>query len=79
MRCWHKDLIPVLPKQQLMGQWRECCLIARSIEKHGTPNHLLVNRIMDYPMDHFWTYGPFLDLWPNGGKGDGQAWLQGRL
>ena len=57
MRLWHKDLIPVLPRQQLLGQWRECCLIARSIEKHGTPNHLLVNRIMDYPMDHFWTYG----------------------
>ena len=57
MRCWHKDLIPVLPRQQLMGQWRECCLIARSIQKHGTPNHMLVNKIMDYPIDHFWTYG----------------------
>lgn len=57
MRLWHKDLIPVLPRQQLLGQWRECCLIARSIQKHGTPNHLLVNKIMDYPMEHFWTYG----------------------
>lgn len=23
MRLWHKDLLPVLPRQQLLGQWRE--------------------------------------------------------
>lgn len=56
MRLWHKDLIPVLPKQQLLGQWRECCLIAKNIAEKGTPNHLLVNRIMDYSIDHFWAY-----------------------
>lgn len=56
MRCWHKDLIPVLPRQQLLGQWRECCLIAKNIAEKGTPNHLLVNRIMDYPLDDFYTY-----------------------
>lgn len=53
MRLWHKDLIPVLPKQQLLGQWRECCCIARNIAVNGTPNHLLVNKIMDYPPEHF--------------------------
>lgn len=53
MRCWHKVLIPFLPRQQLLGQWRECCLIARSIAEKGTPNHILVNRIMDYPIDQF--------------------------
>lgn len=57
MRLWHKDLIPVLPKQQLLGQWRECCAIARNIAVKGTPNHILVNKIMDYPMGHFWKYG----------------------
>lgn len=57
MRLWHKDLIGVLPRQQLMGQWRECCCMARSIEVSGSPNHLLVNKIMEYPIDHFWTYG----------------------
>lgn len=57
MRLWHKDLIPVLPKQQLLGQWRECCCIARNIAINGTPNHLLVNKIMDYPAGHFWKYG----------------------
>lgn len=56
MRLWHKDLIPYLPRQQLLGQWRECCLIAKSIAEKGTPNHILVNRIMDYPINHFWAY-----------------------
>ena len=39
MRLWHKDLISVLPRQQLLGQWRECCLIARNIAEKNTPNH----------------------------------------
>ncbi len=56
MRLWHKDLIPVLPKQQLLGQWRECCCIARNIAVNGTPNHLLVNKIMDYRITSFETY-----------------------
>ena len=57
MRLWHKDLIPVLPKQQLLGQWRECCCIARNIAVNGTPNHLLVNKVMDYPAGHLYLYG----------------------
>lgn len=56
MRLWHKDLIAVLPRQQLLGQWRECCAIARNISVNGRPNHILVNKIMDYPIDHFCTY-----------------------
>ena len=56
MRLWHKDLIQVLPRQQLLGQWRECCLIAKNIADKGTPNHLLVNKIMGYPIDHFLYY-----------------------
>lgn len=56
MRLWHKDLIPVLPKQQLVAQWRECCLIAREISIKGTPNHLLVNKLLNYPIGHFWKY-----------------------
>ena len=57
MRLWHKDLIPVLPRRQLLGQWRECCMIAKNISEHGTPNHLLVNKIMDYPISDFFHYG----------------------
>ena len=56
MRLWHKDLLEVLPRQQLLGQWRECCLIARQINVLGRPNHILVNRIMDYPLWHFIVY-----------------------
>ena len=57
MRLWHKNLITVLPRQQLLGQWRECCLIAKNITEKGTPNHILVNKIMDYPLEHFLYYG----------------------
>lgn len=56
MRLWHKDLIPYLPRQQLLAQWRECCCIARNIAVNGTPNHLLVNKILDYPLEHFYRY-----------------------
>ena len=60
MRLWHKDLIPVLPDKQLLGQWRECCAIASNIANKGTPNHILVNKIMDYNIDHFWSYGKYI-------------------
>lgn len=60
MRLWHKDLIQVLPKQQLLGQWRECCAIARNIAVKGTPNHILVNKIMDYPIGHFIFYSSLI-------------------
>jgi uncharacterized protein (TIGR02328 family) len=56
MRLWHTDLISVLPKEQLVGQWRELSAIAGSIKQKGTPNHLLVNFVMDYDLDHFINY-----------------------
>lgn len=56
MRLWHKELIPVLPKEQLVGQWRECCSIASKLADYGTPRHILVNKINDYPIDHFYNY-----------------------
>lgn len=56
MRLWHKDLICVLPQKQLVSQWRECCAIARNIAVNGSPNHILVNKVMDYPMEEFWIY-----------------------
>ena len=60
MRLWHKDLIQYLPRQQLLGQWRECCCIAKSIVEKGTPNHILVNKIMDYPIEHFIRYAMYV-------------------
>lgn len=56
MRLWHKDLIDVLPDNQLKGQWRECCLITKALHD-GNLNHLLVNKVKDYAPDHLWTYG----------------------
>lgn len=56
MRLWHKQLIPVLPKQQLVAQWRELSAIVGAINKNGTPNHLLVNKVLDYDKSHLGTY-----------------------
>lgn len=56
MRLWNFMMIPYLPDNQLRGQWRECAMIADGIQKNGTPNHLLVNKVMEYPYDEFATY-----------------------
>lgn len=56
MRLWHKDLIPVLPDKQLIGQYRELCCIAKNIAEAGDPNHLLVNKVLNYPSIHFVCY-----------------------
>lgn len=56
MRLWSYQLLPYLPRLYLIAQWRECCCIARNIAVKGTPNHILVNKIMDYPIDHFYIY-----------------------
>lgn len=56
MRLWHKNLIPILPREQLIAQWRELSAIAGNINTKETPNHILVNKIMDYPLNHFVTY-----------------------
>lgn len=60
MRLWHKDLIKVLPKQQLLGQWRELACIAKNIKEKSTPNHILVNKIMNYDLDHFCNYAIYV-------------------
>ena len=56
MRTWDYRLIEYLPDNQLRGQRRECALIAHDIHTKGTTNHLLINRIMEYPIDDFLTY-----------------------
>lgn len=56
MRLWHKNLIPVLPNKQLLSQWRELNAIARNIKTNGTPNHILVNKVLDYNKSHFIAY-----------------------
>ena len=49
MRLWHEKLIPLLPRQQLLGQHRECCALRGNGwgKKHAT---------VDYVFKHPWTY-----------------------
>ena len=56
MRLWHKDLITALPREQLVAQWRELSAIAGNLNTKGTPNHILVNKVCDYPREHFISY-----------------------
>lgn len=56
MRLWDISMLSCLPREQLVAQWRECSAIAGAIQKNGTPNHLLVNFILDYDFDHFISY-----------------------
>lgn len=56
IRLWHYKLIPVLPRQQLLSQWRECICIAKNLKENNTPNHLLVNKILCYPLSDFLDY-----------------------
>lgn len=80
MRIWHKDLIPVLPRQQLLGQWRELCCIAKNIAEKGTPNHMLVNKVMDYPSVELTLYAQlvFNELRERGYKCDWYKFMQYR-
>lgn len=51
MRLWHIDLIPYLPKSQLLAQWRELNSIFVKRDKH-----ILINYIYDYPDGCLWEY-----------------------
>jgi len=56
MRLWDISMLSYLPREQLVAQWRECSAIAGAIQKKGTPNHILVNFVLDYDYDHFISY-----------------------
>lgn len=51
MRLWHIDLIPYLPKSQLIAQWRELNSIFKKQNKH-----ILINYVYDYPKEYLWNY-----------------------
>ena len=48
MRLWHEQLIPLLPKNQLLGQHRECCALRGNgwNKKHKT-------------VDYTFSYSPY--------------------
>ena len=60
MRLWHTSLIPALPREHLVAQWRELSSIAGAIQKNGTPNHVLVNFVLDYDFNHFISYAYYI-------------------
>lgn len=45
MRLWHQKLIPHLPRQQLLGQHRECCALrgAGWGRKHATVDYVFTH------------------------------------
>lgn len=51
MRLWHTDLISVLPRQQLLGQWRELNSIFVKQDKH-----ILINFVYDYSKNDLYSY-----------------------
>lgn len=51
MRLWHYKLISVLPRTQLLAQWRELNSIFKKQD-----NHILINYIYDYPKSTLKTY-----------------------
>lgn len=53
MRLWHESLIPYLPRQQLLGQHRECCALRG--KGWGKP-HSTVNYVFDHPIEWLWAY-----------------------
>ena len=60
MRLWHTSLIPALPREHLVAQWRELSSIAGKIQLNGTPNHVLVNFVTDYDFNHFISYAYYI-------------------
>ena len=46
MRLWHERLIPYLPRQQLLGQHRECCALRGKGwgKKHATVDYVFTHR-----------------------------------
>jgi uncharacterized protein (TIGR02328 family) len=60
MRLWHTKLIEALPREHLVAQWRELSSIAGKIQLNGTPNHVLVNFVMNYDFDHFISYAYYI-------------------
>lgn len=51
MRLWHTDLIPFIPKSQLLAQWRELNSIFAKEDRH-----VLINYIYEYPKEDLYIY-----------------------
>lgn len=56
MRIWDYRLLPYLPDLQFRGQLRELILIMHQWRDKGKTNHLLINRVMEYPKNDLVRY-----------------------
>lgn len=56
MRLWHYELLPYLPDLQFKGQLRELVAIMHDWRDKGKTNHLLINRVMEYPKNDLARY-----------------------
>lgn len=56
MRIWHYALLPYLPDMQFRGQLRELVVIMRQWRDKGQTNHLLINKVMEYPKNDLVRY-----------------------
>ena len=63
MRLWHKDLIEVLPRQQLLGQWRELNSIFKLQNRH-----ILINFVYEYDKQDLYNYS--VKIWDEMRKRD---------
>ena len=53
MRLWHESLLPYLPRQQLLGQHRECCALRGA--GWGRP-HSVVNYVFTHSPSYLIAY-----------------------
>lgn len=56
MRIWHYQLLPYLPDAQFKGQLRELVEIMRDWKRKGKTNHVLINKVMEYPATDLTKY-----------------------
>lgn len=49
IRIWHHQLLPYLPDLQFKGQLRELVDIMHDWRDKGKTNHVLINKVMEYP------------------------------
>ena len=56
MRIWHYELLKYLPDAQFKGQLRELVAIMHDWRDKGKTNHLLINRVMEYPKNDLVRY-----------------------
>lgn len=53
MRLWHQKLLPYLPRQQLLGQHRECCALRG---KGWGRKHATVDYVFTHDPEYLYAY-----------------------